>query len=80
MLNLKNPNTKDSRNLRNYLTPKEESLLKDPENIFNKITEKNPNPKKEKSMKVQEPYGTPNILDQKKVPLPYNNQNTKRTE
>ena len=31
-------------------------------------------------MKVQEAYRTPNRLDQKKIPLPYNNQNTKHTE
>ena len=31
-------------------------------------------------MKVQEAYRTPNRLDQKKIPSPYNNQNTKHTD
>ena len=59
----------------------EEIELKDPENIVNKIIEENfPNLKKDIPMKVQEAYRTPNRLDQKKIPSPYNNQNTKHTE
>ena len=59
----------------------EESQLKGPENIFNKIIEESfSNLKKDIPMKVQEAYRTPNRLDQKKIPLPYNNQNTKHTE
>ena len=39
----------------------EESELKGPENIFNKIIEENfPNLKKEMAIKVQEAYRTPN--------------------
>ena len=39
----------------------EESQLKGPENIFNKIIEENfPNLKKEMAIKVQEAYRTPN--------------------
>ncbi|ERE73702.1 Transposase, L1 containing protein [Cricetulus griseus] len=45
----------------------EESLLKATENIFNKITEENfPNLQKDRPMKVQEAYRTPNRLDHKK--------------
>ena len=59
----------------------EELQLKGPENIFNKIIEENfPNLKNDIPMKVQEAYRTPNRLDQKKIPSPYNNQNTKHTE
>ena len=59
----------------------EELQLKGPENILNKITEENfPNLKKDIPMKVQEAYRTLNRLDQKKIPSPYNNQNTKHTE
>ena len=31
-------------------------------------------------MKVQEAYRTPNRLDQKKIPSPYNNQNIQNKE
>ena len=45
----------------------EDFQLKGPANIFNKITEENfPNRKKEKPMKIQEAYRTPNRLDQKR--------------
>jgi hypothetical protein len=45
----------------------EESQLKGPVNIFNKIIEENfPNPKKEVPMNIQEAYRTPNRLDQKR--------------
>ena len=59
----------------------EELQLKGPENIFIKIIEENfPNLKKDIPMKVQEAYRTPNRLDQKKIPLPYNNQNTQNIQ
>ena len=55
--------------------------LKSTESIFNKIIRENfPNLKKDMPMKIQEAYRTPNRLDQKKVPLPHKNQNTKHTE
>jgi hypothetical protein len=45
----------------------EESQLKRPVNIFNKITEENfDNLKKEMPMNIQEAYRTPNRLDQKR--------------
>ena len=44
----------------------EDSQLKGPVNIFNKIIKENfPNLKKEMPMNIQEAYRTPNILDQK---------------
>ena len=59
----------------------EDLQLKGSENIFTKIIEENfPNLKKDIPMKVQEAYITLNRLDQKKIPSPYNNQNTKHTE
>ena len=59
----------------------EEFQLKVTENTFNKILGKNfPNSKKDMPLKVQEAYRTPNRLDQKKVLLLHNNQNTKHTE
>ena len=68
-------------NLRIIEVEGEEYQLKGPENIFNKIVEENfPNLKKDIPMKVQETYRTPNRLAQKKIPSPYNNQNTKHTE
>ena len=43
------------------------SYLKEPVNIFNKIIEENfPNLKKEMPMNIQEAYRTPNRLDQKR--------------
>ena len=58
----------------------EELQHKGPENIFNKTIEKKfPNLMKDIPMKVQEAYRASNRLDQKKVPLSYNNQNTKHT-
>ena len=43
-----------------------DSQLKGPENIFNKIIEENfPNLKKEVDIKIQETYRTPNKWDQK---------------
>ena len=67
-------------NLRMIGVEGENLQLKGPENIFTKIIEVNfPNLKKDISMKVQEAYRTPNRLD-KKIPSPYNNQNTKHTE
>jgi hypothetical protein len=45
----------------------EDSQLKGPVNIFNKIIEENfPNLKKEIPMNIQEAYRTPNRLDQKR--------------
>jgi hypothetical protein len=45
----------------------EDSQLKGPINIFNKLIEENfPNLKKEMPMNIQEPYRIPNRLDQKK--------------
>ena len=45
----------------------EESQLKMPVNIFNKVIEENfPNLKKEIPMNIQEAYKTPNRLDQKR--------------
>ena len=59
----------------------EEFHLKGIENIVNKIIEETlSNVKKDMPMKIQETYRTPNRFDQKKVPLQYNNQNTKHTE
>ena len=60
----------------------EDSQLKGPVNIFNKIIEENfPNLKKEMPMNIQEAYRTPNRLDQKKkFLLSHNNQNTKCTK
>ena len=47
----------------------EDSQLKGPVNIFNKIIEENfPNLKKEMPMNIQEAYRTPNSLDQKRNP------------
>ena len=45
----------------------EDSQLKGPVNIFNKIIKENfPNPKKEMPLNIQEAYRTPNSLDQKR--------------
>ncbi|MBX8819090.1 hypothetical protein HBA95_22575, partial [Ochrobactrum sp. MR31] len=45
----------------------EDSQLKGPVNIFNKIIEENfPNLKKEVPIHIQEAYRTPNRLDQKR--------------
>jgi hypothetical protein len=45
----------------------EDSQLKGPVNIFNKIIKENfPNGKKEMPMNIQETYRTPNRLDQKR--------------
>jgi hypothetical protein len=45
----------------------EDSLLKGPENVFNKIKEENfPNLKKEMTIKGQEAYRAPNKWDQKR--------------
>ena len=45
----------------------EDSQLKGPENIFNKIIEENfTSLKKEMAIKVQEAFRTPNILDKKR--------------
>jgi hypothetical protein len=45
----------------------EDSQLKGPVNIFNKIIEENfPNLKKEMSINIKEVYRTPNRLDQKR--------------
>ena len=47
----------------------EDSQLKGPVNIFNKIIEENfPNLKKEIPIDIQEAYRTPNRLDQKRNP------------
>ena len=54
----------------------ENSQLKGPVNIFNKIIEENfPNLKKERSMNIQEAYRTPNRLDQKRNPSYHNKNN-----
>ena len=44
----------------------EDSHIKSPVNIFNKILENFPNLKKEKPMNIQETYRTLNSLDQKR--------------
>jgi hypothetical protein len=50
----------------NGIDESEDSQLKRPVNIFNKVIEENfPNLKKEMPMKIQEAYRTPNRLDQK---------------
>ena len=70
-------------NLRIIGVEKGEDLqLKGPENIFNKIIEKNfPNLKKDIPIMVQEAYRTPNrLVQEKSIPSPYNNQNTKHKE
>jgi hypothetical protein len=43
-----------------------DSQLKGPENVFNKIIEENHNLEKEKAIKVQEVYRTPNKWNQKR--------------
>jgi hypothetical protein len=49
------------------LEESEDSQLKGPAHIFNKIIEENfPNLKKEMTMNIQEAYRTPNRLDQKR--------------
>jgi hypothetical protein len=49
----------------------DDSQLKGPENIFNKIIEENfPNLKKEMPINVQEANRTPNRLDQKRKSSP----------
>ncbi|ERE84498.1 LINE-1 type transposase domain-containing protein 1 [Cricetulus griseus] len=59
----------------------EEIQLRGTENTFNKIMEENfPNLKKDMPMKIQEAYRTPSRLNQKKVSLSHNNQNTKHTQ
>jgi hypothetical protein len=56
---------------------REDSQLKGPVNIFNKIIEENfPKLKKEMPINIQESYRTPNRLDQERN----NNQNTKSTK
>jgi len=46
---------------------RDDSQLKEPVNIFNKIIEENfPNLKKEMSINIRESYRTPNRLDQKR--------------
>jgi hypothetical protein len=51
----------------NRLGEREESQLKGPGNIFNKIIKENiPNLKKEMPMNIQEAYRTPTRLDQKR--------------
>ena len=57
----------------------EDSQLKGPVNIFNKIIEENfLNLKKEMPMNIQEAYRTPNRLDQNRKPSQH--QNTKCTK
>jgi hypothetical protein len=49
------------------LEESEDSQIKGPANIFNKIIEENfPNLKKEMPMNIQETYRSPNRLDQKR--------------
>jgi hypothetical protein len=59
----------------------EDSQLKGPVNLFNKIIEENfPNIlKKEMPMKIQEAYRSPNSLDEKFLPS-HSSQNTKCTK
>ena len=56
------------QNLRKIdIEEREDSQVKGPANIFNKIIEENfPNLKKEMPMNIQEAYRTPNRLDQKR--------------
>ena len=61
----------------------EDSQLKGPEIVFNKIIEENfSNLKKVMAIKVQEVYRTPNQLmgPEKKIFLSHNNKDTKFTE
>jgi hypothetical protein len=60
----------------------EDSQVKRPVNIFNKIKEENfHNLKKKMPMTIQETYRTTNRLDQKKkLILSHNNQNSKCTK
>jgi hypothetical protein len=60
--------TKKRSNLRIIgIEESEDSQLKGSVNIFNKIIEENfPNLKKEMPINIQEAYGTPNRLDQKR--------------
>jgi hypothetical protein len=70
-------------NLRNIgIEESEDSKLKGPVNIFNKIIEENfPNLKKEMPINIQEAYRTPNKWEQKRnLPPSHNHQNTKHTE
>ena len=64
----KNQDIKRRPNLRIIgIGESEDSQLKGPVNIFNKIIEENfPNLKKELTINVQEVYRTPNRLDQKR--------------
>ena len=74
-------NTTKIPNLRIIGIDEREVQLKGTESVFNKMIEENfPNLKKDMPMKVQEAYRIPNILDQRKVPSRYKNQNTKHTE
>ena len=71
----------EKANAKNNRYRRRKSSTQSTENIFNKIIEENfPNLKKDMPTKIQEAYRTPNRLDQKKVPSPNNNQNTKHTE
>jgi hypothetical protein len=65
-----NPEHNEKTNLRIIcIEENEDSQLKEPVNIFNKIIEKNvPNLKKEISINIQEAYTTPNRLNQKRNP------------
>jgi hypothetical protein len=61
----------------------EDSQLKGPVNIFNKIMEENfPNLKKEMLMNIKEAYRSPNILigPEKKSLSSHNNESTKCTK
>jgi hypothetical protein len=69
---------------------REDSQLKGPVNIFNKIIEENfPNLKKEMAINIQEAYRTPNSLDLKrnsschiifKIPNAENKKNIKNSK
>ena len=60
---------------------REDSQLKGPVNIFNKIIGENfPNLKKEMPMNIQEAYRMPNRLDRKKFIPTHNNQNNRCTK
>lgn len=59
-------NTKHSRNVEHFentnIIKGEDSQIKGPEYIVNKMTENILNPKKQVHINVQEAYSTPNIL------------------
>jgi hypothetical protein len=75
------PDTMRRPNLRiTGIEESEDSQLKGPVHIFNKIIEENfPNLKKEMTINIQEAYKSPNRLNQKRNSS-HNNQNIKCTK